>query len=825
MENLLQDIRYGVRMLIARPAFTLVATLSLALGIGANTTIFTIINGIFLTPIPVEDPSTLAMVFTTDSSQSIAGAGDLRGVSYPNYEDIRDQNEVFESMTAITFGGGILTGDDESQQVPGFLVTHEYFDVLGLDPTIGRFFRPEEDEDPGTHLVVVLSHGLWERLYGADPGIVGRKVNINGAPFTVVGVAPEGFSGTMQGFTPDLIWAPFMSYPQFLPANMSDWPESRRALLMTTVLGRLNPGVNVETADAAVKTIASRLEEEYPEVNANRGAAVTDFTQLFNPQVSSQVGAMGGVLMGIVGLVLLIACANVANLLLARAATREKEISVRLAMGAGRYRLVRQLLTESVLLALLGAGLGLLFAFWARDLIANVLPGLGGFFQFDLDLALDHRVLGFTLGISLLTGVLFGLFPALQASNPQLAQTLHEGGRGGDQGRRQQIVRSSLVVAEISLAMVALICAGLFIRSMQVAQEIDPGFETLRMATVGVNPLGIGYSQGQAEQFYVELIEGTEALGNVESAAVAAAGPLGFGLMRTFIPEGTPDDEGIYTSVGEISPRYFETMGVPLLRGRDFTEFDDTDSRTVAIINEATKELFWPNDDAIGKRFHFITEEFDIEVVGVVANVTNVPGQPPQAITYVPYPQRFQGFMTLHLRTPGDPGAALAEAQNIIREIDRDMPIQGAATIEQTLAMALQGPRIIAGMLGTLGGVGLALALVGTYGLMSYSVNQRSREIGIRIALGAQSSKVMSMVIQQGLVLVGIGVVVGVLLSLGVTRLLSSQLSTLLVGVSTNDMVTFVTVPVLLMAVGLLASYFPARRVLRIDPVSALRNE
>jgi predicted permease len=529
--------------------------------------------------------------------------------------------------------------------------------------------------------------------------------------------------------------------------------------------------------------------------------------------------------MGIVGLILLIACANVANLLMARAATREKEISVRLAMGAGRYRLVRQLLTESILLALLGAGLGLLVAFWARDLIANLLPGIGGGFQFNVDLALDGKVLGFTFAISLVTGVLFGLFPSLQASNPQLARTLHEGGRGGGQGRRQQLVRSSLVVAEISLALVALICAGLFIRSIQAAQQVDPGYETFRLATIGVNPAGVGYDQGRAEQFYVELVEAAEAKGNVESAALAANGPLGFGLLRTFIPEGVPDDEGIYTAVSEISPRYFETMGIPLVQGRDFTQFDNADSRPVAIINEATKELFWPNEDAIGKRFHFITEEFDIEVVGVVANVITTPGQPPQAVAYVPYPQRFQGFMTLHIRTPGDPQNALAEVQNLIREIDRDMPTANAATIEQSLANALQGPRAIAGMLGTLGGVGLALALVGTYGLMSYSVNQRKREIGIRIALGAQGNNVMVMVIRQGLMLVGIGVGIGVALSFGIMRLLAAQLSNFLFGISATDTFTFITVPLLLLLVGLAASYIPARRVLRVDPVSALRNE
>ncbi len=823
MENLLQDIRYGVRMLTTRPAFTFVAALSLALGIGANTTIFTIVNGLLLTPIPVHDPSTLGMVFMTDSvTGSIGGFGGYLPMSFPNYEDIRDQNDVFERMTAVSFGGGIVSGEDEPMQLPGFMVTHEYFDVLGIEPELGRFFRPDEDENPGTHYVVVISHGLWERRYGSDAGILQRDMNINGVPFTIVGVAPEGFAGTLQGFQPDLIWTPFMTYPTLLPVNFRDWPENRRAGLMTSVIGRLKPGVSHQAADAAIQTIARRLEEEYPDVNSNRGAQVTEFTQLFNPTAQGAASTMGGVLMGIVGLVLLIACANVANLLLARAATREKEIGVRLALGAGRHRLIRQLLTESILLAMLGGGLGLIFAFWARDLIANVAPSLLGVgIPLNMDMALDGRVLGFTFAIALATGILFGLAPALQSSNPQLSKTLHEGGRGGSSSGRQQVLRSALVVGEIALALVALISAGLFIRNMQAAQQLDPGFETYELATIGLNPAGIGYEQGRTEQFFDELMEATAAMGRVKSVAIASAPPLGGGAARTFIPEGWEDTEGKYTATTTVSPGYFETLGVPLLQGRDFTAFDDADSRPVAIINEATKRMFWPDEDAVGKRFHYITEEIgQIEVIGVVADVVSAIGQPVQAISYTPAKQRFQGFMSLHVRTDGDPEPVLAEVQGLIRQVDRDMPTTNPATIEQTLANALQQSRVIAGLLGTLGSLGLVLALIGTYGLMSYSVDQRRREIGIRVALGAQGNDIMRLIIRQGMVLVGIGVALGVLLSFGATRLFA----TLLFGVSTTDAVTFVGVPALLMLVGLIASYLPARRVLRVDPVTALRS-
>ena len=825
MEHLLQDIRYGVRMLTKRPGFTAVAALSLALGIGALTTIFTVINGLLLTPIPVEDASTLAMVFMTDETTDSVGAfGGYLPMSFPNYEDIRDQNDVFEKMTAVTFGGGILTGEEEPVQLAGFLVTHEYFDVLGIEPALGRFFRPEEDENPGTHSVVVLSHGLWERQFGADPNILDRTININGVPFTVVGVAPQGFTGTVQGFQPDLIWAPFHSYPQLLPSNFQDWPDSRRAGLMTTVVGRLKSDVTHDAANSSVQTIARRLSAEFPEVNSNRGAQVTEFTQLFNPQAQGAANVMGGTLMGIVGLVLLIACANVANLLLARAATREKEIGVRLALGAGRHRLVRQLLTESILLAMLGAALGLIVALWARDLLANVAPGLlgGGGFTPNLDMPLDGTVLIFTFLVAMVTGVVFGLVPALQSSNPQLASTLHEGGRGGDSGARQQFLRSSLVVGEIALALVALISAGLFIRSMQAAQELDPGFETYALASVGLNPGGVGYEQGRSEQFFDELMQAVEGMGPVTSVAIASSPPLGFDPQRTFIPEGWEETEGKYTSVTTVSPGYFATMGIPLLAGRDFNAFDDAESRNVAIINEATKRLFWPDEDAVGKRFHYITEEIgQIEVIGVVGDVVNQVGQPVQPVSYIPAKQRYRGFMALILATDGDPEPVLAEVMDLVRETDRNMPTNNPATIEQTLANALQQPRIIAGMLGTLGGLGLVLALIGTYGLMSYSVTQRRREIGIRVALGAQGNEVMQLVVRRGMTLVGIGVGIGLLLSWGVTR----AFATILFGVSTTDATTFIAVPVALMLIGLLASYVPARRVLAVDPVTALRNE
>ncbi len=821
MESFLQDIKYGVRMLASRPGFTVVAALSLALGIGANTTIFSIINAVLLTPIPgLEDTSSLAMVFTTDSGQEGGGGmGRLMQMSYPNYEDFRDQNDVFEELATFTFGGGtLLAKEGDPQNVAGFMVSGNYFDALGVKAVMGRTFLPEEDETPGTHLVMVISNGLWERQFGSDPGVIGSTLNLNGIPYTVIGVAPEGFQGTFQGMGADLVWTPMMTYQQILPVAFRDWPESRRALLMN-VFGRLRQGVTVEQADAAISTIAGRLESEYPEVNTNRGATVTEFTPFFNPQQEEQLELMALFFMGIVGMVLLIACVNVANLLLARAATRGKEIGLRIALGAGRIRLVRQLLTESTLLAIMGGALGLLFAFWGRDLIWSFRPP--GFGDDAISLDLDGSVLLFTAAIALATGLIFGLVPALQTTKPNLTQTLHEGGRGGGAGRRQHLLRSGLVVVEIALSLVALIGAGLFIRSMQAAQEIDTGFEMERLASLGLNPGGIGYGMGQADNFFDEVLERVSGVGGVEATALATNPPLGGGLMRTLIPEGWDDSEGILTSNIAITPGYFETMDFQLLRGRDFTEFDTADTPAVAIINEATQRRFWPDEDPIGRRYHFITEEFQIEVIGVVSDTVFQIGQDPQPVAFVPFQQRFQLNSVLIVRTEGDPEAALGNIQDIIRAVDRNMPINNVNTIGQTLDNILQAPRMGAALLGIFGILALVLAMVGIYGVTSYAVSQRTREIGIRMALGAREGTVLGLVLKQGMILVAIGIAVGLVASLFAMRVAESMLF----GISTSDPVTFGGVSLLLLAVALLANLLPARRVMRVDPVNALRSE
>ncbi len=820
MGHLIQDIRYGVRLMAANPGFTAVAALSLALGIGANTTIFTVVNAIFLSPLPVRDMSSLAMVFTTDSKQAGGALGNLMQVSYPNYVDFRDQNNAFEQLAAFAFIGGTLNTEEGPRPIQGFMVTGNYFDTLGVDALQGRTFSPEEDRTPGAHPVMVISYGLWQRQFGGDRSVVGSTLRFNGLPFTVIGVAPENFSGTIQGFPGDIIWVPAMMYPQVLPPATRGWPESRRALMMS-VFGRLKPGTNVRQADAALKTIAAGLESAYPEANDSRSTTVTRFTPFFNPALENQLVLVFSLLMAVVAVVLLIACINVANLLMARASRREREIGLRLALGAGRARLIRQLLTESTLLALAGGALGLLLAAWGRQILWQIRPP--GIPEDAVSLRMDPTVLGFTITVSLLTGVLFGLYPALQSSRLNLTETLSEGGRTGAPGRRLHLMRKILVGAEIGLAVPALIVAGLFIRSMQTAQEVDPGFETTRLAVMLVNPTGAGYSQEQTEQFYRQLIERVLAIGGVEAAAVASNAPLGGGIWRSVIPEGSTEakDRGILTLNDSITPGYFKTMNIPLLRGRDFNDFDTADKPAVAVINESTQRRFWPNDNPVGKRFNFITESFMIEVVGVVKDTLTQLGQPPQPIVYLPAGQRFPGAAALLVRTRQDPAALLTDVQNAIRSLDRNVPVNNVRTMRQALSDALQGPRMGAALLGIFGGMALVLAAVGIYGVMSFSVSQRTREMGIRIALGARPGDVRNLVLRQGMLLIGIGLAIGIFLAWAASLAVRS----LLFGISNLDPVAYLTNSLLLVAVAFAACAIPARRATRVDPIIALRYE
>ncbi len=822
METFWHDLRFSVRTLAKAPGTTVVAVLSLAFGIGANTTIFTLVNAVFLNPLPVQDVSRLVAVYTTDENITGQLAG-LTNLSVPNYEDFRDDSDVFSGLAAYSFPvTANVVLDEEPEQLFTQLVTGNYFDVLGLQPAHGRFFHHDEDVTLGAHPVAVIGHGLWQRRLAGDPQVIGRTLTVNGYAFTVLGVAPAGFKGISAIGGPE-IWVPSTMYREILPEQFKRWYDDRRALLMSAA-GRLLPGVSLEQARAQLETIATRLEQEYPEPNKGRGAGVMPLAQAtIFPGLRGPLLLGSGVLMAVVGMVLLIACSNVANLLIAKASSRRKEIAVRLSMGAPRRRLVRQLLTESVLLGLGGGVLGLAVAFWGRRFIWSFRPVFVP--NTMLDLSLDGRVLAFTLLVALATGILFGLVPALQASRPEVVEALKEETRGGAGGRRRVTLRGLLVVAQVALSFVALVAAGLFLRSLGDAHNIDPGFETERLAVVVINPGQNGYDQPRAEQLYRDVVERATALPEVRSASLATNLPLFGGFSRTVFLEGHEtgeDDQGRLTQANTIDLGYFETAGIPVLAGRDFTEADREDALPVAIVNQEMANTYWPGAEPLGQRFRLYGDDFFREIVGVARTAKVVTlGEDPQPCLYLPLRQNYSDAMAVYVRSSGDAGAALTATEELLRELDPGVPRTFPLTVGEVIDQSLWASKLGAGLLAALGGLGLLLAAVGLYGVMANAVSQRTREIGIRMAIGAAQGDVLRLVVRQSMLLVGIGIGVGLAASLAVSRAVSN----LLYGLSPTDPITFLGVPLLLAAVALVASYLPARRASRVDPVLALHTE
>jgi len=819
MTTLLKDIQYSLRALAKNPSFALIAVLSLALGIGANTTIFSLVNSILLNPLPFDDVSELVAVYTTDETNPALGVTSL---SFPNYEDYRDQNEVFDGVFA--WGGfpapaSMLVGE-EPEQVFVEIVTGNFFDVLGVEPAMGRFILAEEDRAEGANPVAVLSHPLWTRRFGADPSVLGRTVVMNGLSYDVIGVAKEGFKGVNALFSPD-VWIPMMMYRQILPAQFHQFFEDRRALFVN-VGGRLSAGVSMEEAGAQMKTIATALEAEYPEPNKGRSIELRNLSEAtVFPGMRDGLVVGSAVLMVVVGLVLLVACFNVANLMMAKATARRKEIAVRLSLGSSRGRLIRQLLTESIFLGLLGGTVGLVVAYWSRDLIMALQPPFAALNL--VEPAIDARVLGFTLLISVVTGALFGLFPAIQSSRPAVVDALKEEGRAAGRGNGAFSFRNALVVAQIALSIVALVAAGLFLRSLESAQEINPGFETEQLAVLTVNPGQAGYDQAQGEQFYDRILERLREEPFVTSAAWATNAPLFGGFSRTVYLEGQPRDDGarVFVTANEIDSGYFGTMGIPLLQGRDFTPADRDDSRKVAIINEATAQQFFAGIDPIGKRFEFYGDDYFREIVGIVATSKVVTlGEDPQPVIFTPRRQGFSDAMVLHVRTDGDPADALGGAQRILRETDRTVPSQNTWTIAELIDQSLFLPKMAGILLGAIGLLALTLASIGLYGVMSFNVSQRKQEIGLRMALGADQGDVLKMMIKLAMALVGVGTVIG----LGGAFLVSGAVSSILYG-SARDPLTFIGVPIALAIVALLATLIPAIKASRVDPLIALRYQ
>jgi predicted permease len=818
--DLLQDLRYAARNLRKSPAFAAFVILTLALGIGANTTVFTVINTVLLNPLPIKGASKLVAVDTLATSAT-SRSGPLLPLSYLNLEDLRNKNQVFINLAGYTPPMPLtLTSAAGSERIFAELVTANYFETLGLRPTMGRFFIPDEDRTPGAHPVVVIGYGTWQQRLGGAADVIGRTMRINGLVFTIAGVAPEGFKGVNAIFGPD-IWVPAMMAEQILPAQLRDALRERGEVIFH-VAARLKPGVSMSLAEANLKIIAAGLEKEYPDANRGHTIALRSLTEaaLGDTRQSALFGSV--VLMAIVGLVLLIACSNVANLLLARAAGRRQEIAVRLALGARRGRLIRQLLTESTLLGVLSGVVGLALADVGCRFLWSARPAQVA--QNFVDLKMDAHVFVFALVVSLITGLLFGLVPALQSSRAEVVEALKEETRTAGRSRHRVTFANALLVGQVALSLVSLITAALFLRSIQRAYMIDPGFQTDRLAIFMMNPGQAGYNRERTEQFYRDVRARVAGMPGIASASWSSNLPLWARFSRGIVIEGqTPQRQSdtVTAFVNTVDKNYFETTGIALTRGRDFTDMDRDGSLPAAIVNETMAARYWPHQDPLGQRFQFAGDKLFRQIVGVAktANYQSL-NEEPQPAVYLPLRQNFSDAMILHVRTERDPAEVLTAVQREVRAIDSHLDVTDVRTGRKLIDQALFSARIGVGLLGIFGLLALGLASVGLYGILAYSVNRRRHEIGVRMSLGADQSSVLWMVLQQGMRLVFTGVIVG----LGVSFLIGRALSKLLYGVSATDPVSLAGASLTLLIVGALACYLPARGASRVDPLVALRE-
>jgi putative ABC transport system permease protein len=811
MEALWQDLKYGVRMLAKSPGFTAVAVIALALGIGANTAIFSVVNAVLIRSLPFTNPDQLVMVWENNRPRNRA----QNVISPANYLDWRDQNTVFEQMALVYDNRTNLTGVEDPEEMPTQVVDTNFFDLLGVSAALGRTFLPEEGVD-GRNTVVVLGQNLWKRRFGGDPAIVDKTIKLSGRDYTVIGIAPPDFQflikgGSMTGKAAEL----------WVPLTYSANARVRRGRFMTAV-ARIKPGVTLAEAQAEMDGIAANLEKQHVDFNTGWGVNLV-------PLRTQLVGAIRPallVLLGAVAFVLLIACANVANLLLARAATRQREIAIRTALGAGRWRVIRQLLTEATVLAALGGAVGMLLAMWGVDLLLALTPkdllGLQG-------VGIDYRVLGFTFGVSVLTGVLFGLAPALEASRPNLNESLKEGGRGAVSGGRSHRLRSAFVVAEVALALVLLIGSGLMIRSFARLNAIDPGFDAKNLLTVKLQLPSSKYREDpQRKAFFKQLTERVQTLPGVRSVGAVSYLPIsGPGAATRFDIEGRPPlppGQDLVGDVRVVDGGYFHTMNIPLLQGRTFTERELTEETHVVMINETMARDFFPGEDPIGKRvtIHMKDENTPSEIIGVVRDAKYVGlDTPVRPMTYWPYPELVYSGMTLVVRTEDEPLALGDVVRREVLAIDKDQPIADVRTMESWVSDSVSRARFSTMLLGIFASVALLLAAVGIFGVMSYSVSERTHEIGVRMALGARTSDVLGLVVRQGMMLAILGIGIGLGAAFALTRVLSS----LLYGVSATDPLTFSAISLLLALVAFLACYLPARRAAKVDPMVALRYE
>jgi len=801
LETFFQDLRYGLRSLRKKPGFTLTAVIALALGIGANSAIFSVINGVLLRSLTYRDADSIVMVWEKNFQRGRS----QNSVSPANFLDWKKQSASFEQFAASWDTRINLTSGGEPEEIQVQRVSADFFSVLGVPPRLGRSFAREEDV-PGPNLVVVLNDELWQSRFGGNPAIIGQPITASGRTFTVIGVMPPGFHFLN---TQVKAWIPLA----LDPAN--DWRKQGRYLRS---VARLKSGVTIQQAQAELDGIARRLEQDFPDYNKGWGANLVPMHE----QIVGDIRPVLLVLLAAVAFVLLIACANVANLLLARAASRQKELALRAALGAGRTRLIRQMLTESVLLAVMGGALGVFLAYWGIQLLLALAPDNIPRLN---EITIDPRVLGFTLAISLLTGLVFGLVPALQSSRPDLSDALKEGSRGSSGGSR--FVRNLFVVSEMALALVLLVGAGLMLRSFFQLHQVKAGFETDHVLTMRVQLPTAKYQQPQQRaEFFKRAQERLAALPGVKSVGAISYLPLtGLASSTVFNLATQPDlppSESPLTEVRAITPGYFAAMGIPLLKGRSFDERDGADSR-VLVINETLARKYFPGQNPIGQRLIVNWEpKVADEIVGVVGDVKETAlAEESNPAIYWPHPREAYQFMNFVLRAAIDPAPLSAAATKEIHALDPDQPVADIRTLDQVVAKSIARPRFNALLLAIFAGVALVLASVGIYGVMNYSATQRTQEIGIRMALGAKPGDILRLVVGHGMKLTLAGIVIGVIASLALTRVMAN----LLFGVTATDLPTFVAVSAVLTAVALVANYIPARRATRLNPVVALRYE
>ena len=820
---MLQDFRYAARQLGRSPGFAIIVVLTLALGIGANAAIFSIVDWLLLRPLPVRNPGQLTTIWQQQGNQEIL----FPGTSVPDYRELSNQSTAaFDDVFGYELDlVGLRVRDNKAERVVTNYVTGNFFSALGLKPALGRLILPSEGSAPGSDPVIVLSYSFWKRRLGGDPGILGTRVLVNGHPLTVVGVAPEGFQGI----------SPFLAVSGYVPLGMGtviDQPPdfmSNRGQRGLNVLARLRRGVSVQQAQAAIGVVAQRLAQQYPDVDKNLMMMVFPETRsrLGDPRTDS-VNVICGLFLGLAGLVLLLACVNVANILLVRASTRAREMAIRAALGARRARLVRQLLIESVLVAALGGAAGLLVGWLGTTALTSInlqtdLPVL-------LALNFDWRVFAYAFIVALLTGVIVGVFPALRASRRDLASALHEGGRGVI-GTRQRI-RTALVVAQVAGSLMLLIMAGLFTRSLGHVQQTKLGFEPAQVVDLTMDPAEVGYHSEQTREFYRELLARIRATPGVVSATSASSVPFGYyGSADSPLVEGyqPPRGQGApVTLLNYISTDYFGTLRIPLLRGRAFTDADSETAPYVAIVNETFAKRFWPNQDAVGREFKLAGDvKHPLKIVGVARDARYQffaiagAGQP---YVYLPFSQHVDiaSLQTVQVRTSGNPGTMIPMLEQAVSALAPNLPVFEMKTLTQAL-YSLNGFLIFevgAALAAVLGGLGLVLSVVGVYGVISYAASQRTHEIGVRMALGAQPGEILRMIFRQGIFIVGLGLLAGVAGALAAAQVAGTFLT-----VSATDPLTYVTVSIVLALVALIACAIPARRAMRVDPMVALRYE